>query len=144
MQHYITLHVSAFNAHMTSSTTPTNGQTVQFGTETLDIGNSYNSTTSVYTTPLDGTYTFTWTIYIVSSGYYITELVVNNSAKDYLITRSDDSGGDYAYDTVTTATTVVSLHTGDRVYIRVKYRYQSPTMRSNTGGYCTFSGWMIH
>ena len=144
MQHYITLHVSAFNAHMTSSTTPTNGQTVQFGTETLDIGNGYNSTTSVYTAPIAGTYSFSWTIRISNLGWYATELVVNNSTKDVLITRSGDSGSDYAYETVTSATTVVSLHAGDRVYIRVQNRSRSPSMVNNFVGYCSFSGWMIH
>ena len=144
VQHYITLHVSAFNARMTSLTTPTFGQTVQFGTETLDIGDGYDATTSVYTTPIAGTYSFSWKIRITQLGFYITELVVNNSAKDYLITRSNDSGGDYAIETVTTANTVVSLDKGDQVYIRVQRRYQSPTMVSNTASYCTFSGWMIH
>ena len=129
---------------MTSRTTPTNGQTVQFGTETLDVGNAYNPSTSVYTAPLAGTYTFTWKIHIEGSGFYTTELVVNNSVKDYLITRSDDTGGDYIYDTITTSTTVVSLHKGDRVYIRVQNRGESATMYSNTAGYCTFSGWTIN
>ena len=138
------LYIIAFNAHMTSQTTPTTGQTVQFGTETLDVGNGYNPTTSVYTSPLNGTYTFTWTIRIYNSGYYVTELRVNNSVKDYLTTRSEVTGGEHTYETVTTATTVVSLHKGDRVYIRVNYRSGSPTMYSSTGGYCTFSGWMLH
>ena len=139
----IMLYIKAFNAHMTSTTTPTPGQTVQFGTETLDVGNGYNPTTSVYTAPLDGTYTFTWRIKIYNSGYYITELRVNNNVKDYLITRSDDTGG-HTYNTVTTATTVVSLHKDDRVYIHVQRRSQSATMISDTTGYCTFSGWMLH
>ena len=138
------LYIKAFNAHMTSRTTPTEDQTVQFGTETLDVGNGYDPTTSVYTAPLAGTYTFTWSIRMQFSGYYITELVVNNSAKDYLVSRSDDTGGDYTHETVTTATTVVSLHKGDRVYIRVQHRSGSPNMYSSTSGYCTFSGWMLH
>ena len=41
---------------MTLATTPTPGQTVQFGTETLDIGDGYYPTTSDYTAPLDGMY----------------------------------------------------------------------------------------
>ena len=121
---------------MSSQTTPVNGQTVQFDVETLDIGSGYNHSTSIYTVPLTGVYTFTWTIRVLGSTYYATELVVDNVVKESLLT--------YAAASVTTATTVVSVNAGDRVFIRVQSRNGSPSMYGTPGGQCTFSGWILN
>ena len=131
---------------MTSDTAPTNGQTVQFGTESLDIGNGYNPSTSIYSAPQAGTYTITWTIRIYGNYYYRTELVVNTSIINNMMTAvygpGPNSGG-VNYQT-TSATTVTQLNAGDRVFIRVYIRNGSPTIYSDTNGYSTFSGWMLH
>ena len=122
---------------MPLKTTPTRGQTVQFGLETLDIGSGYNPSTSIYTVPLTGVYTFTWTIRKVEAGYYATDLVVNNDVKESLLTGYD--GG------VSTATTVVAVNAGDRVFIRVHNLGGQPAiaMVGQTNGTSTFSGWVI-
>ena len=125
--------IAAFHAQMTTNTSPTPGQTVQFGTETLDIGSGYNPATSVYTAPMAGTYTFTWTIR-VSGNNYQTELVVNNSAKDRIISYNNND--------VSTGTTVVSLNAGDRVFVRVYTG--SVSIYSDINGKSTFSGWMLN
>ena len=130
--------LTAFSAQMTGNTSPTNDQTVQFSREILDNGGGYNSTSSVYTAPLNGTYTFTWTIR-ATGNYYLTELVVNIAVKDKLDT--DPSSDNLP---TSTATTVVSLTAGDIVFIRVLSRGGSPSIRSDSAGYSTFSGWMIH
>ena len=130
--------LTAFSAHRSGYTGPANGQTVQFSIETLDNGGGYDSTSSVYTAPLNGTYTFTWTIRARGTGYYDTELVVNTAVKDVLVTVTDPPENDEA---TSTATTVVSLTAGDRVFIRVHGRGGSAII---TGYSTTFSGWMIH
>ena len=130
---------------MTSGTNPTNGQTVQFATETLDIGDGYNLSTSVYTVPQTGTFTFTWTIRIRYKNYYETELVVNTAVKDAMMTSTYSTDGVYKGALATsTATTTLQLTTGDRVFIRVHSRSGSPTIKSDVEGYSTFSGWLLH
>ena len=132
---------TAFHAYMIYSTDPTNGQTVKFDTETLDIGSGYNRGTSVYTAPMAGTWTFTWTIRVGyrldvnKDGYYYTQLVVNHSAKDTLFTRHKD---------VSTGTVVVSLRAGDIVFIRVYRREGEVNIYSTYYGRSTFSGWMLN
>ena len=133
---------TAFHALMRhGSTSPAVGQTVKFGSETLDIGSGYNSGTSVYTAPMAGTWTFTWTLRVgypwmeTGDGFYTTRLVVNNSAKDALRTYFKD---------VATATAVVSLDAGDRVFIRVHRREGEVNIYSSYGGRGTFSGWMLN
>ena len=135
---------TAFHARMTGNTAPTDGQTVQFGIESLDIGNGYNPSISIYTAPQAGTYTFTWTISIYQSNYYITELVVNTLVKHQMMTSSYGPGSNSLYYQSTSATTVTQLNAGDRVFIRVYSKSGSPTIKSNTEGYSTFSGWMLH
>ena len=129
---------------MTSSTAPTTGQTVQFGIESLDIGNGYNPSTSIYTAPRTGTYTITWTISIYQNNYYKTELVVNTSVKTHMMTAAygPNSGG--VHFQTTSTTTVTQLNAGDRVFIRVYSRNGSPEIMSDSNGYSTFSGWMLH
>ena len=124
------------------STSPTDFQTVKFGSETLDIGSGYNSGTSVYTAPMAGTWTFTWTLSVGHrrrenyGGSYSTQLVVNNSVKDTLFT---------SLDYVSTSTAVVSLNVGDRVFIRVRSREGGVDIYSySTIGQSTFSGWMLN
>ena len=129
---------------MTSRTTPTTGQTVQFATETLDIGGGYNPSTSVYTVPQTGTYTFTWTLLIWNKNYYQTELVVNTAVKDRMMTATDTADGSYTPYATSTATTTVQLKTGDRVFIRVHYRSGLPSIYSDNDVYSTFSGWLLH
>ena len=123
---------------MSSGTIPGKGQTVQFDVETLDIGLGYNPSTSIYTVPLTGVYTFTWTIRVQGSTYYATELVVNNVVKEVLLTHV------YSNEDVSTAITVVSVNAGDRVCIKVQYRGGSPSMYSNYLGRSTFSGWILN
>ena len=111
--------IAAFNAQESyGHANPTTGQTVQFNVETLDIGSGYNNRTSVYTAPMAGTYTFTWTIRSLGGAtqYYVTGLVVNNDVKNSLMTYS------HSHNDVSTATTVVSLEAGDVVFIRVQNR----------------------
>ena len=129
---------------MTSSTTPTNGQTVQFATELLDIGGDYDPSTSVYTVPQTGTFRFSWTITIYKEGYYTTELVVNTAGIDSMMTNTRNSDSSYSVDETSTATTTVQLTTGDRVFIRVQIRSGSATIKSEYNGYSTFSGWLLH
>ena len=129
---------------MTGDTTPTAGQTVQFSTELLDIGGGYDTSTSVYTAPQSGTYTFTWTIRIYNKNKYETALVVNTAVKDSMMTSTFTDDGSYTYDATSTATATLQLTTGDRVFIRVHVRYGSPLIRSGSAGYSTFSGWLLH
>ena len=130
---------------MNGQTTPTNGQTVQFATETLDIGGGYNPSTSVYTVPQTGVYTITWTIRIYTANYYETELVVNTAVKDRMLTSTYHSSGSvYTRYATSSATTTVQLTTGDRVFIRVHLRSGSPSIESDGYGYSTFSGWLLH
>ena len=136
--------LTAFQARVYRVTIPTQGQTVQFANETLDIGGGYNPSTSVYTVPQTGIYTFTWTIRIGRYNYYVTELVVNTAVKDRMMTSTWGSNNTHTYDATSSATTTAQLTTGDRVFIRVQLRSGLPNIYSDADGYSTFSGWLLH
>ena len=138
---------SAFSAHKADNIRVNVNANIPFQTETLDIGNGYNPTTSIYTAPLTGTYSFSWTIRIQWNGDYTTGLVVNNQVKHSLQTSTQNSNTFNAVVHVTsTAHTIVALNKGDTVFIRLlrKNAIDTPSILSDTSGYTSFEGWMLN
>ena len=138
--------VIGFNARMTSSNTPSTGQTVPFTIEETDVGNGYDPSTSTYTVPVTGVYDFTWSLNIEGDGIYSTELVINNTVvdKQYFRTVTND-GSIHVLDKYATTTKVLHVQKGDRVFIRVyDTSGDSAFFWSNANSYSTFSGWMRH
>ena len=146
----INVQFSAFSAHKADDNDVNVNANIPFQTETLDIGNGYNPTTSIYTALLTGTYSFSWTIRIVQNGDYTTGLVVNNHVKHRLQTTTQGStesnGVTFVVYATSTAHTIVALNKGDTVFIKLlrKSAFTSPAIRSNIYGYTSFEGWMLH
>ena len=122
---------------MSGDKKPSNGQTIPFGIEELDIGGGYDPSTSTYTVPLTGIYELNWRLQTIYSGTYRTKLVVNNNSVDvqYISHVSTYQ--------VSTFTRIAPLNKGDTVLIRVIARSSSIYFWSSSNGYSTFSGWMI-
>ena len=132
--------ITAFSARITSNmAAPSPGTTLVFGTETLDQGDGYDPSTGIYTVQQNGTYTFTWSLTVYSSGYMYSALMINNTPKQYRMT--DARSGYYGS---STSTVVTEVNIGDRVYIKLTSKVGSPYIASSSNSYSsTFGGWML-
>ena len=95
----------------------------------------------MFTAPVDGVYTFTWTIFSEVHSYVYTQIVVNSAAFDNMIVNSDAVHDVHSG----TKVIVVSLTRGDVVYVRTDDTYLSHGMISSgrVNGYSSFCGWKL-
>ena len=134
---------AAFSLRLSNSHQYNNGETIPFDVVMLNVDNAYNPSTGIYTALLTGNYAFSWTIGIAGSpGYYVTDIVVNSNIIGVLnINRGED-------DSETTGMTVMSLQSGDRVFMRAQRRSGSVSIYSSDSGsvsiYSSDSGYSIY
>ena len=102
----------AFTAGVTSSSTTWNSGTLIFNSVILNVGNGYNPSTGVFTSPVAGTYVF----YVSAVEYNKQELrvdiVLNSVSKVRTMGYSDA-----AFQTGTNMV-VLNLQKGDSVWVR--------------------------
>ncbi|XP_033762119.1 heavy metal-binding protein HIP-like isoform X2 [Pecten maximus] len=89
-------------------------QTVIFDRVRTNIGNAYNHDDGVFTAPCPGVYVFFWTTANRDNSHMQTELVVNGGQYGRVWADS----GDHADYSMASNTVVVSLDTGNTVWIR--------------------------
>ncbi|XP_060569749.1 heavy metal-binding protein HIP-like [Ruditapes philippinarum] len=131
----------AFNARNIKNRKPGAGDTIIFTDILLNLGDSYNTDTGVFTVPLGGIYLFTVQLCIYTSSYIDFGLVADNVYMDEARYR-DDSGHICCYK----LTTTVHIKSGTKVWVKVIYRTESgDTLYHNDAHYWTsFSGVLIH
>ena len=128
----------AFHASMSGNHRYSSGNTILFDHVTLDMGGGYSPKEGTYIAPKSGVYVFTWAIQISIHSFYSTQLIVDGNAHlgtDTSSQSSSDSDG-------TTATTVVQLNQGDRVFIRVA-QSQGAIVSGVSQHTSSFSGWKL-
>ena len=124
----------AFTAGVTSSSTTWNSGTLIFTSVILNVGNGYNPSTGVFTSPVAGTYVFYVTAVEYDKQYLKVDIVLNSVSK--VRTRADN---DAAFQTGTNMV-VLNLQKGDSVWVRYAsgkgyYTYSVP--------FTTFTGFLV-
>ncbi|XP_062602403.1 complement C1q tumor necrosis factor-related protein 2-like [Saccostrea cucullata] len=128
--------VIAFNALLTSDQQrPANKAVIIFKKVTLNSGNAYDATTGKFTAPVDGIYSFTWTIATDAGKYLSTEILMNGKPVSYNHVNGRSGSSNYESGS---ATANIEMKKNDQVWIRA---YEG-------GGYArytwsSFSGFQI-
>ena len=102
----------AFTAGVTSVSTTWNSGTLIFNSVILNVGNGYNPSTGVFTSPVAGTYVFYVTAVEYIKQYLMVDIVLNSLSKVRTIGESNAS-----YQTGTNMV-VLNLQKGDSVWVR--------------------------
>uniref|UniRef100_A0A8W8LPQ9 C1q domain-containing protein n=1 Tax=Magallana gigas TaxID=29159 RepID=A0A8W8LPQ9_MAGGI len=95
-------------------------------------GNAYNNISGIFTAPLDGIYSFTWTMLTKSGKYFVTEIVLNG--QKVALNHTDGRGHD-GYP-MSTSHANIKMKKGDKVWIRT----HNTNGQYAHGGWCYFSG----
>lgn len=132
--------VAFYSYLLQSETNIGHHQTIIFDQVVTNIDGNYNHHSGIFTSPENGVYTFSWTLYCTNGGYFTTELVVNSNPVG--VSYCNAQGADSIRPTL--GVIVVEISKGDIVYIRTP-----PTdavvgyIFSNRSARTTFSGWKV-
>nr|XP_034307450.1 complement C1q tumor necrosis factor-related protein 2-like [Crassostrea gigas] len=124
----------AFQSSLTKSLeNMKNQETVIFDKVSLNEGNAYNKTSGIFTAPMDGIYSFTWSILTQSGKYFVSEIVQNGHkvASNYCDGRGHD------YWSMSTEHANIKMKKGDKVWIRTHGTWGQFALGSD---WCSFSG----
>nr|XP_034332646.1 chromosome partition protein Smc-like [Crassostrea gigas] len=124
----------AFTAAVTSLSTTWNSGTLMFNVVLTNVGNGYNPSTGVFTSPGEGTYVFYVSALEYLQQYLGLEIVLNNVPKVRLIGESAA-----AYQTGTNMV-VLNLQKGDSVWVR---HHRGKGYYSHSIPVTTFSGFLL-
>ncbi|XP_062611244.1 collagen alpha-1(VIII) chain-like [Saccostrea cucullata] len=126
----------AFNAYMGQSMeNPVAGQAIIFYKVVTNIGGHYNKQTGIFTSPDNGVYVFSWTIYCEPNGYIYTDLVVNSRPYGQMQCKAGISRNSI------TGVTVAAIKQGDVVFVSTEWYKGRIESFSNVRS--SFSGWKI-
>uniref|UniRef100_A0A8W8LMJ7 C1q domain-containing protein n=1 Tax=Magallana gigas TaxID=29159 RepID=A0A8W8LMJ7_MAGGI len=110
-----------------------NHETVVFDKVSVNEGKAYDSSSGIFTAPLDGTYSFTWTTLTTGGKYFISEIMQNGK----VITKNyTDGRGRDGYE-MSTSHANIKMKKGDKVWIRT---YGNLGQHAVGGHWCYFSG----
>jgi hypothetical protein len=131
----------AFHAKNVKNGNPVAGETIVFTDMVLNLGESYNTDTGVFTVPLGGIYLFTVQLCVYNNKQINYGLVVDNVYMD--VARYNDNYSDVVCNKLTTT---ISVKSGNKVWVKVKYRSSSGNIlyHSNIHYWTSFSGVLIH
>nr|XP_034307441.1 complement C1q tumor necrosis factor-related protein 3 [Crassostrea gigas] len=109
-----------------------NQETVIFDKVSLNEGSAYDNISGIFTAPLDGIFSFTWTILTTAGKYFVTEIVLNG--QKVALNQTDGRGHD-GYP-MSTSHANIKMKKGDKVWIRTN----GTSGQHAHGGWCYFSG----
>ncbi|KAL4217358.1 Complement C1q-like protein 2 [Mactra antiquata] len=125
----------AFSAGLTSMVNLTTNGTVVFNKEFIDLGDTYDNQTGVFTCSRPGVYMFLYHGLSETSGQMWLDLYKNGA---YEITAYAHNGQDYA---AASNSILMDLNVGDTVFIRG--HGSSQLYGTQTEVYATFSGYLL-
>ena len=114
-----------FTASVTSHSTSWNSGTLVFSKVITNVGNGYNPSDGVFTAPRAGVYVFFVNVQGYSTQSIFVDIVLNGATK----VRTMVNGGSYNVYNAGPNLAVLSLQTGDRVWVKNYFGR----------GYCTYS-----
>jgi hypothetical protein len=131
----------AFHAKNVKNRNPVAGDTIVFTDIVLNLGESYNTDTGVFTVPLGGIYLFTVQLCIYKSQPFDYGLVIDDVYIDKARYRHNNNGA-----SCHKLTTTVSVKPGNKVWVKVIYLSGSGQilLHSDTSYWTSFSGVLIH
>ncbi|KAL4235108.1 hypothetical protein ACF0H5_006746 [Mactra antiquata] len=119
---------------------PSYNTPIIFGTTMYDMSQSYDNTTGIFTSPLNGTYAFTAQICLNhGNGIFIHYTIVAN---DQHVTYSHLNDKSHRF--CNTAQAFVVLKRGQTAYVASRFSSSSPLSANTDSEWCTFSGILIH
>ena len=124
-----------FTAGVTSGSSSWSSGTLVFPKVITNVGNGYNPSDGVFTAPRAGVYVFFVNVQGYSSQIIYVDIVLNGATK----VRALAYGGIYNYYNAGPNLAVLSLQTGDRVWVK----YHAGTGYYYDGPITTFSGFLI-
>ena len=118
---------------------PDAGEIIKFPLVLTNNGGHYNTSESVFTCPLNGTYYFTFSLYTADlSDGKVTSAYIQKDGEEISETYCSNYGPDYLY-TQCGNSAVVNCHLGQRVFVTTAY-FDTQLYGSRS----TFSGFVIH
>ncbi|XP_076095634.1 complement C1q-like protein 3 [Mytilus galloprovincialis] len=126
--------IPAFQSTLTQSQTPGDKGVIKFDKVVINIRNSYNPTTGIFTAPVAGVYQFSYTV-MSQLGKHLSVYLSHNDIKQqrtWLKGSSFETG---------TANNILNLKKGDQVAVKSEGSY---TIHGDSSGpYSSFSGYLI-
>ncbi|KAL4235113.1 hypothetical protein ACF0H5_006751 [Mactra antiquata] len=110
-----------------------------FGTTMYDMSQSYDNTTGIFTSPVDGMYAFTAQICLNTGNKHIHYTIVANG--QYV---ANSLLHDNIYHFCNTAQAFVVLLKGQTAFVMTRSSTSSPLRKNSDYEWCTFSGILIH
>ncbi|XP_069103901.1 trichohyalin-like [Argopecten irradians] len=130
------LQMVAFYAILSHGYDPiTNTMDIHFDQVVTNLGDAYNGQASVFTSPKNGVYVFTWMVHVNTRWVY-TDLVKNG------VTVGTGFAGDSDYSMAGGNTVVVQLNEGDTVWIRIADHLSGTTI-VHYRNVSSFSGFLL-
>nr|XP_022302313.1 uncharacterized protein LOC111110210 [Crassostrea virginica] len=133
--------VVAFYAYMSSNeNSPGPHHTLIYDHEVTNVGNGYNKHSGIFTAPVEGVYVFSWTIFMSSTGEYMSIVIALNS---------QPVGASYGhsannYHAMVSGNVVLYMQKDDVVFTRTHTTYvPHGSIRSDNAMRSAFSGWCI-
>nr|XP_034307457.1 complement C1q tumor necrosis factor-related protein 2-like isoform X1 [Crassostrea gigas] len=108
-------------------------ETVIFDKVSLNEGSAYDYNSGIFTAPMDGIYSFTWSIVTKAGKYFVSEIVRNGQKVAY--NYSDGRGHDGW--PMSTSHANIKMKKGDKVWIRAQETWGQ---YAHGGDWCSFSG----
>ena len=127
-----------FTAVVTSSSSSWSSGTLVFPKVITNVGNGYNPSDGVFTAPRSGVYVFFVSVQSNGSQSIYVDIVLNGATK--VRTMAYDAGDNDYYEAGPNLA-VLSLQTGDRVWI--KHNSGQGYYTHSDGPITTFSGFLI-
>lgn len=107
---------------------------VIFDKVSLNEGNAYNVTSGIFTAPVDGIYSFSWTILTKGGKYFITDIILNGRPIAFNYT---DGRGRVGYSMSSSHLNYIKMKKDDKVWIQADGIHEQYV---HGGEWCNCSG----
>ncbi|XP_060573409.1 cerebellin-2-like [Ruditapes philippinarum] len=126
-----------FKAQDVTNKNPGDGGTIIFGSTFVNEGNAYNTSTGIFTAPVNGTYSFSLQLCSLMNNYFLTAIMIDGTTYATLYVYDKDA---YPCDSTDT---VAVLHEHSKVFVKCTHRCLNAVFEDNFH-MNSFSGYLVH